>query len=608
MHDSRGRSRLFLLVYAGAALIVALFALFARGFSRDIGDGRVSGRYSAFPIFQSAVPENLTLTWNGFTLHFSRSMSPALKGYEPTLDRGADIVFDGGARLHFSPGADTGGSITVSSPGSASAGGSVIVVPFTVAGALLDPPPGAALAWRRSGRNYLLNLPAAAQTDVAEGTLTVPLAGPAWSGAFQVQGVAAAARPASTPAPARAQPSRLPDLSSMPSEDRLQASLTAYADAAYQGWSAARYRPTDGQWLMADGTAAFSEDIGVGLLAEAIARGSWPKMLALWSSAAALQQARALQAPMATSAYTGGLRDFAKAQLDRSQQMVAQARTLLDRSDNQVLLQQGIVTLIADHGDAATLEKAGVFLTGRTPSSLDLVSTVGLVSGLLEYAQAAQSSEALVRVLKDAVDRRVLPAVRTTGDGVFLETEPGTSDVAASIRCGALLLRAGPLVDSQLATAVGRGLIASGLALADEKGFLPSRLALSGGRVSSREGSLAPESIYTALPLSRFVPRETSLTGKSGKESLIWTSARVASAAGSPSGAVLVFSYPAGVPYHLMIQGLRPFAVLKLHGIPWHSDPSYFKYSDGWAYDTVSQTLFMKITGKTDREEIDIIR
>jgi hypothetical protein len=80
----------------------------------------------------------------------------------------------------------------------------------------------------------------------------------------------------------------------------------------------------------------------------------------------------------------------------------------------------------------------------------------------------------------------------------------------------------------------------------------------------------------------------------------------VASAVGSASGLVLILSYPPGVPYHLMLRGLRPFAQLKLHGIAWHADPTYFRYSDGWAYDSGSQTLFMKITGKAEREQIDI--
>ena len=56
----------------------------------------------------------------------------------------------------------------------------------------------------------------------------------------------------------------------------------------------------------------------------------------------------------------------------------------------------------------------------------------------------------------------------------------------------------------------------------------------------------------------------------------------------------------------MIIQGIGPFSLLKLHGIPWHSDPIYFKYSDGWTYDAKARTLFMKVTGRSDRETIDI--
>src|SRR5271157_1623918 len=117
MHSSRGRSFLIPLVYGGAVLLLLLLALFARGFSRDIGGGRVAGRYALFPLFQSRVPEELTLTWNGLAMHFSRSMTPGLKGFEPGPDNTADIVFDGDVRLRVSPGTDTGGSITLSPVG-----------------------------------------------------------------------------------------------------------------------------------------------------------------------------------------------------------------------------------------------------------------------------------------------------------------------------------------------------------------------------------------------------------------------------------------------------------------------------------------------------------
>jgi hypothetical protein len=91
-----------------------------------------------------------------------------------------------------------------------------------------------------------------------------------------------------------------------------------------------------------------------------------------------------------------------------------------------------------------------------------------------------------------------------------------------------------------------------------------------------------------------------------GAGAWLWTSARVVSASGSAAGSSFTFSFPAGVPYHLIIQGIAPFELLKLHGIPWHADPSYFKYSDGWNYDAKARTLSMKVTGRSDRETIDI--
>jgi hypothetical protein len=394
----------------------------------------------------------------------------------------------------------------------------------------------------------------------------------------------------------------------MPSEDALQAALAQYADAAYLGWSRSRYRVEAGLWQLADGSEIFSEDIGIGLLAESITRGTWPQVLPVWSRAVAQAQSSASQAALslATSPYIGGMKDFAKVQREKNARLLAKARALLEKSDNQLLLMRGVVELFAVHGDPDMVEKMGAFLAGRAPASLDVASAAGLVEALMDFSQFVRQDDAGTRLLKEAVLRRILPAVRTTNAGVFLETDPRRSDLSTGIWCGLLLTRAGPLIGSPLAGSIGRGLVTSGISLSDEKGFLPAALILSGGRVSAREGSLAPESIYPILPMARFVPRETSLVRQLGAGSWAWTSANITSVSGSGSGIALAFSYPPGVPYHLMVQGLPSFTQLKLHGIPWRSDPTYFKYSDGWSYDEGTRTLFMKITGRAEREEIDI--
>jgi len=593
-------------VYGGAVVLLLAAALFARGFSRDVGDGRVAGRFSLFPLLGSHAPEELTLTWNGLALHFAHSMSPALEGVEPAAGS-TDLVFEGGIRLRLTPGADTGGSITlapVSTAGAASA--PPLVVPYSVAGILQDPPAGAALSWKRAGRTFLLSLPPGSRTDPAGETVTLPLSAAAGTAVLHVEGVSAAARPATRGETAPA--NRLPAETAMPSEEKLQAALDGWMDAAYKGWSESRYSVSESQWKLADGSWGVSEDLGVGLLAESIARGTWQKMFPLWSNARALhpKESPSLALDAATSAYVGGVRDFENALLAASAARVDQVRASLERSDASLLRTPGLVPLLANHGTADLMTKAGAFLAARTIAGMDVQSAAGLAEALLDYSALVRRDDALIGLLKEAVNRRILPAVRTTDAGVFLETGAGRSDVQTGIFGGALLIRAGVFLDSSLVKAVGRGLLASCLSLADEKGFLPSGLVLAGGRLTSREGTLAPETIYAALPLGRYLPRETSLAAQLGPGAWLWTSARLLSATGSAAGSSFTFSFPSGVSFHLVIQGIAPFALLKLHGIPWHADATYFKYSDGWTYDVKARALFMKVTGRSDKETIDV--
>jgi hypothetical protein len=102
------------------------------------------------------------------------------------------------------------------------------------------------------------------------------------------------------------------------------------------------------------------------------------------------------------------------------------------------------------------------------------------------------------------------------------------------------------------------------------------------------------------------VPREISLSRQWSPGSWVWTSARLVSAAGTSAESRLLLAYPVGVPHHLAIQGVAPFTQIRLHGIAWRTDPAYAQYSDGWAYDSGSRTLFLKLTGRTEQEEIDI--
>ncbi|HEY9595888.1 MAG TPA: hypothetical protein VHE79_15520, partial [Spirochaetia bacterium] len=265
------------------------------------------------------------------------------------------------------------------------------------------------------------------------------------------------------------------------------------------------------------------------------------------------------------------------------------------------------IPLLLAHGSADQLSAAEDFLVGRNAAALDIGSALGLLGDLVDYAEDVQAMDPVLKAIKTVIDRPLLPAVRTTSAGVFLETERGKSAIADGITCGSLFLRAGALLDSTLVTAVGRGLLVAALGLTDDTGMLPATVAVDGDRLGAREGSLGPESVYTLLPLDRRTPKLTPLTRQVGAGAWIWTAARVVSVDASASGLKIVLGYPAGVPCNTVIQGIRGFSLIRLHGIPWHTDPTYYRYSDGWAFDSDARTFYLKVTGRADQEEIDFV-
>jgi hypothetical protein len=602
------RSLITASVYGGVLLLLLLLAFFTRGYSQTLGDARISGRYAIFPLFQTRVLNTLTVTWNGMSLHFARRMTPALQGIE-TGDAGTDILFAGDARLHLSADADTAGSLSLSAAAPAAAG-AALLVPFTISGVPVEAAADSALSWRRAGQLYLLSLPAGAKADAAARILTLPLGQGAGMATLKVAGAAIASAPV-RPAPARAaarpKAATLPDEKSMTTAEQLKDALGRYVDAAYLGWTQDRFSAATGQWKLADGSLGFSADIGVPLLAEAVARGAWQRVQPLWAGAATLQARRSGEAPSpgAASAYVGGVREYLRSFSVRQDADAERVRGLLQKPDASLLAVSGLVPLLLGTGQSA--QAAVTYLASVNPAGLDAASSLALLEDLLDYGEGAGSNDAISRTMGALITGRVLPSVSTADTGVFFLTDAaGHSDLRASIRCGALLLRAGALLKDSLASAVGRGLVASALGLADPAGMLPASVTISSGRIGAREGTLAPESLYALLPLERRLPRQVPASSTFGPGAWVWTAARVVSAEGSEEDAKIVFSYPAGIPYHLAIVGVKSFHLLRLHGIPWHADPDYAKYSDGWAYESSTRTLYMKITGKAEQEEISI--
>jgi hypothetical protein len=165
-------------------------------------------------------------------------------------------------------------------------------------------------------------------------------------------------------------------------------------------------------------------------------------------------------------------------------------------------------------------------------------------------------------------------------------------------------MRAGEALAKDSYISLGRTLIYSVLDLADTEGFVPTGVRIQGGEAEPTGDLLSPESIYRIVPSVHYTPAEYPLYSYLYPGSWIWTASQLTDIKIDDQQYRFYFSFPIGETHYLLIHGIRPMTSMIMHGIAWKSDPEYFRYTDGWAYDESTQTLFVKMTHRKISEEL----
>lgn len=206
------------------------------------------------------------------------------------------------------------------------------------------------------------------------------------------------------------------------------------------------------------------------------------------------------------------------------------------------------------------------------------------------------------------VEENLFPLLVWLEEGIFLfHPEDPVSHTMLNLQAADLLIRAGERSSSERLIRIGRQLMAGQLAKADEQGYLPAQIAFSRERASQPEGFLGPEAFISLFPKEEaFSPRIVKIPGR-GEESWIYSAAETVKAEATEGRLRIDLTYPRGQIHHLIFRGVAPFDRIMLHGIRWKSDPRFQRYSDGWVYDSVNRTLYIKIRQRASREIVDIL-
>jgi hypothetical protein len=231
-----------------------------------------------------------------------------------------------------------------------------------------------------------------------------------------------------------------------------------------------------------------------------------------------------------------------------------------------------------------------------------------LVNVYLEAVEYLDIGEATFTRVSDIIDRFLLPEIKKTRKRLFFRgsssTQASETNLYESILIGNAFMRAGEALTKDSYISLGRTLIYSVLDLADAEGFVPARVRIQDGEAEPIGDLLSPESIYRLVPSVHYTPAEYPLYSYLYPGSWIWTASRLTDVKIDDQQYRFFFSFPTGETHYLLIQGIRPMASMIMHGIPWKSDPEYFLYTDGWAYDESTQTLFVKLTHRKISEEL----
>ncbi len=377
-----------------------------------------------------------------------------------------------------------------------------------------------------------------------------------------------------------------------------------FVDTLYDALKNRRLREDTGSVSRKGGEAGFSEQAVTVLAAEALRRND----ASGFSKAKAAADKHAGRLSVLSGPYFGNIVNLDLAALKAGTDADF-AKGRLAQKDLSVFERQGLASRLLSTGESALSEELFAFASASSSEKRPLAVALGILEAVSGDPQRSLSQEA-VEGVKKMVESSILPFVVKSGEDYFLSAEPvsrqgGTADIPLTIR-GALALESfGGKTRLSLYRSLGDRLLLSALKLRDGDAFIPKR-AVPGQAEDAASGFIAPEDIYPLLFDNPSYPHAVSLAAALGEGAYLWTVVPALSV--KRSGTELVISSPwkKDRVHHFFIRGIAPFKGLKMYGINWKSDSYFQRYYAGWDYMKDQNTIYFKVTQKSETETITI--
>ena len=371
-----------------------------------------------------------------------------------------------------------------------------------------------------------------------------------------------------------------------------------FLNRGYNGWKNGRFVPEKVEWLDGKGTSSFSNSILTAYIAESLKRGRYSDSKHLLASV----EKHGKDFTYVSAPFAGTIVNTDKSRMKLDDQL---KKLVASRSNKDTVFQYE--HLIDELKWIASSALFRMFNTMVASQDLSKHLSPATVTGMVEMYRdvIGGNSDQFRSVLKlyPVIESALYPDLVRTGTGLFVQNEEGFPDILLSVKAGKALYDIGQINNDTLMSSIGRTLVVSSLLLQKKYAWLPSYLNRDGSS-KGQTGFYGAELFYADLTDNEFYPHLLTFDAGGPENIRIWTAAKEITFQQSGDTITSEISFPRGVSHLLVIKGIPPFRILKMHGIPWNSDRRCQYYTSGWVYDTQERTLYMKLTQRKNKEQI----
>ncbi|MCL2192211.1 MAG: hypothetical protein FWB78_02305 [Treponema sp.] len=231
--------------------------------------------------------------------------------------------------------------------------------------------------------------------------------------------------------------------------------------------------------------------------------------------------------------------------------------------------------------------------------------TLGMSAGVLEsYMVMGAGVNNPFEPLAVRARQLIADGLRQNGDQVLVFSPDGQADVELNLRLGMALREWGEQTGNEDWAGLGRSLVFSVISLED-----PAPAVLTSGANGNLTGSverIGSGSMFRMMGKNEFLPRART-TGVDGVWA--WTAARSVRAVQTANFMDFYVDFPVGESHYVMLQGVRPFVQLQLHGQNTVRNPAFETSANisGWDYFADEQTLVVKLHHRTAVERVRVL-